>query len=275
MKCLFSLMLMICCNQLIAQNGRIGIRGGVGFSNFYNHNSSAESPSVSMKPDDGTTVVIHPPTTQMSAQYYETNFIKDMRSGVYSGIIVDIDLETKWRLETGFGYLQRGINVDYTMTSSSVNSDNSTTEIYYQFIRNLRLDYISIPVVFHYKLGKKERFYVSGGLYNSLGFNFLINNSSTTYYETTYYASNGGGTSSSSVSSYTKAYIHVFDLGLVGGAGVQWPLTESLVFGIDIRGITGLLNVPAKFDEVGFLHFSQNTKNISFETGVKFLYVLR
>jgi hypothetical protein len=47
-----------------------------------------------------------------------------------------------------------------------------------------------------------------------------------------------------------------------------------MTIGIDIRSAVGLTNIPKKYDKYGFQSFSETSKNISFETGLKLQYTL-
>jgi len=178
-------------------------------------------------------------------------------------------------METGLGYFQKGIDLKYSLNTSSVHSDNSITTISYQFNRDVRTDYLTIPTVLRYKIDRKERFYVLGGTYNAIALNLGVHNS--TSLNNTKKLSPLGQLQQESISelTITNAYAHVFDFGLIGGFGFDWPLKNKWSVGIDVRGAMGLVNVPGKYEEAGFLSFSPKTKNINIETGLKLLYSMK
>jgi len=275
MKRLISVLLFLLCFNSYAQKIKIGFRSGASFSNFYDHNASGNtftSGAFSGLPNSPSPIL---PTVPSSNSYYRTNFFKDQRIGFYSGFFVDWELNKKWNLELGLNYSQKGINVKYKLNSDTLHADNSHTNVAYQFNRNLRLDYITIPIVIKYKLDRKERFYVLGGVYNAFAIGFKLKNTTSILSQKDISASGGLMQESLGESQSNKAYAHIFDSGLIGGFGVQWPLKNKWSVGLELRGSLGLINVPARYDETGFVSFGPNTKNISFETGLKLQYSLK
>lgn len=280
------LLLIICVSFSFLGYGqklKFGFRGGAVFSNFYGHYLEGEIPNYSFQPTDPNNppVIITPGTNYPKPKYYyKTDFFKDMRVGLFSYLFLDIELKERLSIECELGYSQKGINMKYRQHSTSMNSDNTeVTEQSYYFNRNLRLDYIVVPVTFQYNIDKKHRFYILGGIYNSFAVNFLIKNSLVTVNEKTYYSSgefNGQlKTETKSNSVDEKTYAKIFDSGLVGGFGVNIPLTENIKIGLDIRSTIGMISIAGKYEEYGFQSFSENAKNINFETGLKMQYALK
>jgi hypothetical protein len=271
MKYLFFLTLMSICFFGHGQKMKLGFRSGVSFSNFYSHQSPGEIPTDIIQ---GGPILPNPEPVAPS-YYYETDFFKDMRTGFFSS--VDLQWEIKKRLyaEAGLGYTQKGIDMDYHLHSTTSAENGSVVETDYRLNRNLRLDYITIPLTLQYKLGKQERFYILGGLYNAITVNFLLKETSMAYSRRTFNSSGAMETSTESKSWMMDAYANIFDFGLLAGFGVNWPLTQKMNLGIDIRSSLGLMSIPAKYEEYGFLNFSETAKNISFETGAKLQYILK
>ncbi len=58
------------------------------------------------------------------------------------------------------------------------------------------------------------------------------------------------------------------------GFGVNWPITKKLTMGIDFRSAVGVLSIPRRYEKFGFQSFSQTTKNINIESGIKLAYPL-
>jgi hypothetical protein len=259
------------------QNMKSGLRSGVSFSNFYTHHSPGEIPNSTLQGSSSNDppIIPHPNSHSIPSYYYETDFIKDMQIGFFSYLYLDWTLNQRFSIEVGLGYTQKGIDTEYNLHTTSINSDNNTVKLSYQFNRNLRLDYISVPLTLQYKLDRKERFYVLAGIYNSIVVNFLIKESLVTANRQTSDSFGNNISSSEDKSWTTDAYASLFDSGLLAGIGVNLPLTKKMAIGLDIRSAVGLTNVPKRYKTYGFQSFSETTKNISFETGLKLQYILK
>lgn len=257
------------------QQMKLGFRSGASFSNFYAHHAPAEKPRFSFQPDPNKPALGYVPVTNYRpSYYYETAFVDDMRTGFFSYLFLDLELEKRLSAEVGLGYSQKGINIKYTRYATSINADNSRAELSYQFNRNLRLDYLVVPVTIQYKLGRQERFYVLGGVYNAIAVNFLIKESLVATNEQFFDPAGQFSQGSTGNAINGAAYANIFDAGLVGGFGVNIPLANKMMIGIDIRSNVGMVSIPAKYEEQGFQSFKQSTKNINFETGLKIIYPL-
>jgi hypothetical protein len=252
---IYLLTIFVACHILgHGQNVRLGFRSGISFSNFYSHYVTGEIPNVALTTNpSGPMVPVVPNSPTISSYYYKTDFTQNMRAGVFTYLFVDYQIRSRLSSEIGVGYTQRGIDLEFKQFTSSTNSDNNTVNLSYSFKRNLRLDYISIPITLRYELDKKNRFYVIAGIYNSFAVNFSINESLST----------------------TAAYASFFDSGLIAGIGFNFPLTKKMTIGLDMRSAVGMISIPKKYDEYGFQSFSSTSKNLSFETGLKLLYVLK
>ncbi len=274
---IYLLTVFVVCSILgHGQNVRIGLRSGVSFSNFYSHYVTGEIPTIKLTTSpSGSTIPVAPSTPATPSYYYQTDFIQNMRAGIFSYLFVDYQIRSRLSSEIGVGYTQRGIDLEFKQFTSSTNSDNYTVNLSYSFKRNLRLDYISIPITLRYELDKKNRFYVIAGIYNSFAVNFLINESLVTVNRQTLDPSGNMKSMEESKFSTTAAYASLFDSGLIAGIGFSFPLTKKMTFGLDMRSAVGMINIPKNYGEYGFQSFSSTSKNISFETGLKLLYVLK
>jgi len=259
------------------QEMKLGFRSGVSFSNFYAHQFPDEIPRFPFQVDPNKSpgqlepIANDPPPSY----YYKTDFIKDMQTGFFSYFFMDWKLEKRLSAEIGLGYSQKGIDLKYNLYSTSINPGNAMAKLSYQFNRNLRLDYIVIPVTVQYKLDRKERFYVLAGIYNSIAINFLIKNSLVVINEQTFDSTGQLTTNSITNLIQGDTYASIFDAGLVGDFGVNFPLAKKVMIGMDIRSSVGMVSIPGKYEEYGFQSFNQSTKNINFETGLKLLYLLK
>lgn len=260
------------------QQLNFGLRTGIGFNNFYNHQKEGDIIQFYFGPSNPTTPIQPaPPGWQLPTSYFETSFIRDMRMGLFVQAFINQEIRPKLVMEVGLGYSQKGIDIAYQMSTTEVNADQTVALIEYQFNRDLRLNYLVVPVTIQYKIGKagKERFYVLGGIYNSVAMSFLINESLVTVDKLIYTSSGEYIGQQKTERSDDTTYARLFDTGLVGGFGVNMPITEKLSLGVDIRSNLGLVNVPGKYEEHGFQDFDRDTKHINFETGVQVIYGLR
>ncbi len=274
MKNFIFLLFLLPCLSVQAQTKKLGFRGGVSFSNLLSHNSSGSQPSVFPPQNLGTTGGIQLINGPMSYPYYETDFLTDMRTGFYSEFFYNSELGKKWKVEIGLGYSQRGINLNYRLNANAANANNTITKLNFQFNRDFRIDYLTVPTTFQYYLDRKERFYVLMGVYNSIALNFVILNSTSIENRQVVNTAGERLIEFRSTSTVRTAYASLFDSGLIGGIGIVWPLKDQWSVGIDFRSSVGLVSVPKKYKEVRFLSFSRKTKNINFETGLRILYSL-
>ncbi|MDQ3393123.1 MAG: PorT family protein [Bacteroidota bacterium] len=269
------LLVSICMSVFINCYGQVknfGFRSGVSLSNFYQHNDFSTITKTTVQPVQGGTAIIISGREGMSN--YETNLIQDLRVGFYSYVYMDWEIKNRLSTQVGLGYAQKGINLNYSLETTT-ELPNTTEKLSHRFNRNLRLDYLVIPLTLEYKLDKKERFYVLGGIYNSILVNFLIRESLVETTEQIYFNSDGvSSTSESYQYGFPVTYASRFDSGLLAGFGINWPLTQKWTIGADIRSGIGLISIPRKFDTNGFQSFHERSKNISFETGLNMRYIL-
>jgi hypothetical protein len=270
------LLTLVCVNfPVVSQKIKLGFRGGASFANFVNHNYSGHQ-SIRVVPTSSVSIVPLPSPSSSTYIFtnpqYETNFIQDVRTGFFSELYLNSALNDTWILETGLGYAQRGIDLNYSSSSRTVDSE-SITVANNQFKSNLRINYITLPVLCKYYLDTKQRFYIAGGIYGALAMPFRYSAiHRTTSITTSIFSSS---TSQFISETYpTKMYVHRLDVGLVGGLGSEFPLKNNWSIGFDIRINSGLTRVPAKYEEYGFSFFSPNTRNLTIETGVKIFYAL-
>ena len=255
-----------------AQKINVGIRTGVSFSNFHDHYSQGikQTPIIEMNqspPDSpgqgGTSPFRH---------YYETDIVKDLRLGLFSYLFLEYEITQRLSAEIGFGYTQRGIDIEYGFTASDVDSDNNTVNLSYTFNRELRLDYISIPLTLQYKLDNRDRFYLIGGVYTSMAVDLFIKESMVTI-DRQFFDPSGNNTRIQRSSHWMSiSHINKYDGGFIAGFGMNLPISQKLSVGFDIRTAIGAMNVPRKYEEHGFQSFSESAKNIGLETGLRIRY---
>lgn len=292
MKYFWFIGLMLVSITGYGQKMKLGFRTGVSSSNFYHHYHPGKIPHFTISPveyspfpendnpvsnpnPNPAPITISPKThPDLFYDHFETNIIQDMRIGIFSYVHLNWEIKDRVSAEVGLGYSQRGINMKYRLQSTSKIENNNIENLSYQFDRNLRLDYIVIPVTIHYQLDRKERFYALAGIYNAIAVNFLIKESMVLTERQTLSANGQNLGKSTSRSWSEKAYAGLFDSGLIGGMGMNIPLTHKIGMGIEIRSSFGLTTVPRKFDQYGFQSFSERAKNLNIESGINLHYVL-
>ncbi|GHN00762.1 hypothetical protein WSM22_22510 [Cytophagales bacterium WSM2-2] len=252
-KTTFILFLCLAAN-VYSQKIKVGLRGAVSFANFFDHAAPGSPLPTSFSINPTPAININ------SSPEYQTHFFKDMQTGFSSGITIEWQALEKWSFETGLSYVQKGIDLKYSYSSNDA-SGNYTS----QFSRDLRINYLVIPVVAKYSL---RRFYFLGGLYSAIALNFDIKEASYSWHL------KATGSETYGVSYLNSGYVNALDGGLTGGFGYEIPLQGHWSIAVDVRTSLGLVNIPAKYSDTGFLNFTANTKNINFETGLRVSYTL-
>jgi hypothetical protein len=254
-----------------AQKLKLGIRSGVSLANYTGHDASGPDGPVPANPItsyydlDGTRT--GGSYFELPNPYYKTSITKDLRTGFYAGVFLDIKLNKRFVLEPGVSYVQKGIDMDFNITSTEGLATRS-----YRHVRSIKTNYISIPIVVRYYLGQKERFYVTAGVYDAFAVKTQIKNATTR---------NSIAWGRDLPSSYTSSFMQwseiktrVVDCGLVGGAGFNLPLSARLSVGIDARVNVGLVNINGDSSKSSYVSFSTSAKNINLETGLRVGYAL-
>lgn len=246
MKYVMVLLLTFVFYSAYPQKWKLGLRSGASFANFYDHNAN-----------DGS---------------YKTDFLDDMKAGFFVDVFFDWRWSKKNSLEAGIGYCQKGIDLHYGRNTSMINTDNSTTTTSYHFRRDLRSNYITVPVVLHYALGKNERFYILAGSYHAAGIKYKIKDASI-HIVRDIESATGEKMTAIAETHITGAAVRIFDSGLIGGVGIECPLSEKCSLGLETRVNLGLISLSGP-DQVQFFNFSKEAKNINIEAGLKFRYAM-
>jgi len=262
-----------------AQKMALGFRGGQSFSNYVNHNYSGV-PVTGQVP-----VLILQNTTPVSGDvsggytnYYKTSFIEDMRLCLHAGLFLNMPLTQKWSIEPGLSYVQKGIRLHSTVKRHLPDLNVDQTIAYDNTIHT---NYIVMPIVAKYNLGKRERVFLLGGIYNALAVRSrgVFHGATATPVLGTNNPTYNPGTNYSTNSEYwqrnddlaTKRY----DMGITLGGGMQWPITGLISLGFDVRGNMGLLALSKASDAASYYGFNSNARNINIEAGVRFMYALK
>jgi len=288
-----------------AQKIAVGFRAGQSFSNYVNHDYSGtpitvQVPALSLPYTPPTTVPggvsYYPPGTpwygqngqqpgtQMEtrtyANYYKTNFVEDLRLALFAGLFLNIGLNPKWSIEPGLSYVQKGIRLRSTVTRY-LPDQNTQQRITYD--NTIHTNYIVMPVVAKYNLGRRERVFLLGGIYNALAVRSRGVFQGTT--ETAYSQLGTINPGYNPDASYTPSsgywqrdndlVTKRYDFGVTLGGGMQWPITGRIALGFDVRGNMGVLSLADASNAVTYYGFNKNARNLNIEAGVRLIYALK
>src|SRR5690606_3056689 len=117
------------------QSVKLGFRSCASFSNFYAHHSPGEVPNLSIQstPPPGGPVILDPTSgNHIPSYYYKTGFIKDMKTGFFAYLHAEFKIKQRLSAEAGLGFTQRGIDMGYNLSSTSLNADNNFVTQSYQ-----------------------------------------------------------------------------------------------------------------------------------------------
>ncbi|GAB3204387.1 hypothetical protein ABID22_003314 [Pontibacter aydingkolensis] len=221
---------------------RVGVRGGLSAANLL----FVEAPNkFAGDCPDGTTNCI----SYSDSEFYTFDYTGDLgntRLGLVAGLYAERILNEKLTVEAGINYEQKGLNLLYTSYSEKQQGSNMTENWKY-YKRDIRNDYLVLPLVVKYKLDPGSRFYITGGVYTA----FLVNAAgiaadSSSARATTSWGQSGN--TSSFKQTVTTEWTSKFDAGVVGGGGMSWPLGNNLTLSADARLNFGLLKVDAKYN---------------------------
>jgi len=253
------LILFISTYNMKAQQVSWGFRAGVSFANFTNHVAEGSDTDI----DFGSGAEPIPPGINQVKTPFETSLTKDLRTGLFANFIIEVKLSTHWSLETGMGYSQKGIDLEYSTTTFP---DGMITETR-AYSRDIDLDYLTFPAVFRFHPGKTGKFYTLSGLYAAV----LVRQDglahSVIHREIDIPDLNPE--ISTLHSRESDIDVHQADMGLVLGMGYAWPVKNKISIGLDIRMNMGLINIPSNYEERGFMSFSSTSKNLNLETGIR------
>ncbi len=163
----------------------------------------------------------------------------------------------------------------YSYATTIKEPNNTITQISYQVDRVLHTNYITVPVVVKFKFGEKHRLFMLGGIYEAVALNFKIIEASVKHTITTYSFVGQFLTGRYVENNLSTGYLNRFDFGGMGGLGFDLPFNRNWSIGMDVRMAIGLINIPAKKSDYGFLSFGANSKNINFESGVRISYSIK
>lgn len=220
---------------------KIGIRGGLSAANLL----FVEAPNkiAGNCPSGDQNCFIGDP------EYFIFNYkggLKNTRFGLVGGLFIENKLNEKLALELGLNYEQKGINLEYKSHTDTRSGDERTEEWRY-YKRDIRNDYLLVPLIAKYKFNAVSRFYVTGGIYTG----FLINtvgleeDSIKSVITSDYYLNSRMNRLDQEAS---KDLTSVLDAGIVLGGGASLPLGDHFALNVDARLNVGVLKVDRNYN---------------------------
>jgi Outer membrane protein beta-barrel domain len=226
---------------------QIGLRTGVNFSSL-----SGATPELneSFLPEENNPYVRNFYSYKISNDFFNDAIIRPSFL-----LFINYRLTNNLGALVGVGFNGRGTNL---LNSKSFERDRSVgnVEIYdfagFTFIRKIQTSYLSIPVGLKYTIGKKQLFFVSGGVY----FDLLVNSKieGTSYHiGRTDQISNGDYEQTMSTTGYSRiqgepTQTSKFDFGFSFESGVNVPLNSKISFVFMIGVSCGFIQIDNKYD---------------------------
>lgn len=169
----------------------------------------------------------------------EESFPFKPKSGLSFALLFNLPLGASTAIQIEPGFSQRGARIS-TKTNDFINNQQIKAEVE----GRLLINYIEVPVLFQYKpkLGKMEGLLAIGPELRLMTGNLRAKSSSKVYVDDVLVADTSGDESYGSGNDTRK-----FDFGLVGGAGLAYPLRTIKVFA-EGRYHLGLANLATPID---------------------------
>lgn len=165
----------------------------------------------------------------LSKKHNPSNIENSIKTGMSFGISVDSKVKNKFFIKSGLGFEQKGTKYSYTLDLYSGPEDYGDYFTY---------NYLYLPVLAKFKLGKKENFYFDFGNYAG----FLLSGSKRS--KRSYL-----GNSSDEKYPMEMHNMQRFDFGLSIGGGFEIPITTNNNIVFDLRYDSGLI-IDAKFHTI-------------------------
>lgn len=163
----------------------------------------------------------------LSKKHNPSNIDNSFKSAMIFGISTDYKVNNKFFIKCGLGFEQKGTKYSYTVDVGGGLIINTSNYLTY--------NYLHLPVLAKFKLGKKENFYFNFGNYAG----YLLSGSNRTIVS-------GEGNDSDQKHPLQLQNIQRFDYGLSIGGGFDVPITTNNNIIFDLRYDFGLIT-DAKF----------------------------
>lgn len=166
----------------------------------------------------------------LSNKHNPSNIESSFKTGMSFGISVDYKVKNKFFINYGLGFEQKGTKYSYTSNLGGGLIINESNYLTY--------NYLYLPVLAKFKLGKKGNFYFDFGNYAG----YLLGGSVRTIVS-------GEGNDSDQKDPLNMHNMQRFDFGLSIGGGFEIPITTNNNITFDLRYDHGLIP-DAKFHTI-------------------------
>lgn len=165
----------------------------------------------------------------------------NFKTGIAGGITFNYQTEGKWSFSADMLYTQRGTTFERNFSNTDINQ----TE---KFEYNYSLNYVEIPVLFHYNfLSDSSKLKARAFFGPSLNVRVNANNA-IKYTKVVTFGDSTATTNTEGDQDLSYIYTPL-DYGFVGGIGATYAVTDKIAASVDIRGSYGLLDIREYLSE--------------------------
>ena len=170
-----------------------------------------------------------------------TNGFQDsgLKSGFTAGVSADYYFSESWSLKARVSYDQKGWGNGYVSTTDDQGNTAETDGV------NIKLNYITIPVMANFHFGRDREWYFDFGPYVGLL------------------------TSASGAGYDLKSTFNSTDGGIDAGVGIKFPLSDRAKFFVEIDGQAGVVNIAGNNEDSGD-NGSLTNERTSINVGINF-----
>jgi opacity protein-like surface antigen len=178
-----------------------------------------------------------------SGEYFNDKY--SSTTGPSLGFAINIRLAPKVSFQTGLSYERTGYSLKdssssfYRYTEKSYPDYSQVSYPYYYVDTKVSIDYIMIPALINFYIGKSDRFYLNTGPYMGVRLNARVTGEAYNHItsETSY------AVTKTVVYDDLEAVIKDNDFGWIFGGGVNVPVSDKLVIDLGLQYRTGLTDV--------------------------------
>ena len=153
-----------------------------------------------------------------------STFSSQAISGFNIGVFADMYFSDRWGIKTKLIYDQKGYGPNYYPTPEVLYLNIASPPPAYFNYGNVRLNYLTVPIMADWHFGQKRNWYMHFGPYVG----FLLNG-------------NALASTTPGITSYNNV-----DVGLALGIGIKFPLTRKVKLFIEEDGQGGFTNIYDK-----------------------------
>lgn len=158
----------------------------------------------------------------------------------FAGITFQYHFSKMISLKTGLSYDPKAFTAAFEIDEpfSSIDGKHSFSQ---------RLDYLTLPVMIRFQVGKKVHFFANAGGY--LGILLVSSTGGTTMHDNEYFSHTSSFSYKSIIIKNEHSY-SAFDFGASGGLGIGVPIKKRWIISLEARGNLGLSNIQNKSSEL-------------------------